>query len=161
MYIWNAEQLAADLRDGKVTQRSQLHYFLALTAIQSLVGRASIIWSLRQPSAAIWPFLMFVVSAVGLVLCFRVNSRGDDRDFAARIICLGLPASIRTYSLYAVLAAILLVITGIKPPWHEPESWAAWIVWGPLAILAMVGYFAQLVRYLGLAAGPPQVVRTA
>lgn len=155
MYFWKAHCLAAELKDGRVSQRTQLRYFLAALVIQCLVGRSSILRSLTSPVAAVVPLVTLVISVAGLIRCFRINSRGDNRDFVPRMLCLGLPTLLRTYALYALIAAVVLAVTGVRPPWQPPTTWMQWGVWSGLYLFVLLAYFIQLGRYIELAAGTP------
>ena len=35
------------------------------------------------------------ISILGLYYCFKINAGGDNKDFILRVICLGLPVTIR------------------------------------------------------------------
>jgi hypothetical protein len=161
VYIWNVERLAMEIREGRLTQRDQFVYFLIALAITFVVGRGSILWIFRQPAAGIFPTAQFLISVGGFVRCYRTNHRGDDRDFIARVTCLGLPLLVRAYTLYGVLAALIYLLTGIKGPWSAPTSWTAWIVWGALYVGVQIAFFQQLERYVGQAAGSTVAKQTA
>ena len=154
MRFWNAHRLATDLQAGRVSPRTQLNYFLIALTIQSVVGRTSLLRAVASPPALVVPFLTLAISVAGFIRCFRINSRGDNRDFVPRVLCLGVPALLRAYTLYAVVAAALLAVTG-KGPWQPPTTWTQLALWSGAYFVVLVAYFVQLGRYVELAAGTP------
>ena len=103
MYWWNASKLAEDLREGRVDEKERFKYFLATVALWILAVKL-----LPFPGGAsgveAWISAAVNVTAafIGISLCYMVNKRGDNRDFIARMICLGWPAGIKFAVLFSV-----------------------------------------------------------
>jgi len=49
--------------------------------------------------------MSILISAVGLIVCYRTNRRGDDKEFIERVMCIGFPIT--------VFAMIILVAVSI------------------------------------------------
>ena len=114
MYFWKIDALAEDLKEGRVSQRQKMHYYLAtsllvvsLMPIVSTHGgeTPNIFWALDMVIS-----IMFTVG--GILLCYEANSQGDDREFLDRIVCLGWPITLR---MLAIVFAAYAVYAIIKP----------------------------------------------
>lgn len=156
MYWWRASKLAEELREGRVTEKERFKYFLA-TFILWNVAVPLIVYSSgpfdfdRLISAA----LNLSVIVTGIILCYRVNKRGDDVDFIPRMICLGWPASVHfavmvsSFCLgFGVLHSVPAASLGARSFWsvipgNVRELWAD-IPW----FWFVLGYYWSLSSYL-------------
>lgn len=153
--IWNASALAAELRDGTLSEAEKAGYVLALvvgqTAMEAISGRAA--GALGGPGRFLSAALLAAVSAAGLVACFRANQRGDGVRFIERVMCLALPVLVRWYVLtLAVYYGVFLM--GRIVGWWTPDSFGGeagrFRFWAFLLSHAL--FFAMLRRYVALAA---------
>jgi hypothetical protein len=115
MYFWNTRQLASDLQDGKVTERQKMWYLFVW-----VVGTALVIelagWVPANESSAVTIMASIAnvaVSIIGLLICYQANSRGDDREFVVRFICLSWPVTWRLVAAFVPVLIFLAVITAI------------------------------------------------
>jgi hypothetical protein len=108
MYIWNVKALAQDLKAGQVSQKEKMKYFLVTIIVQMLMTSMP-----AQPSLQYGDFIRTVIfsiiTAIGIVVCYKANSRGDDKEFVERFICLSLPIGVRI-SLLLFIGLILDII---------------------------------------------------
>jgi hypothetical protein len=108
MYIWNVKALAQDLKAGQVSQKEKMKYFLVTIIVQMLMTSMP-----AQPSLQYGDFIrtviFIIITAIGIVVCYKANSRGDDKEFVERIICLSLPIGVRI-SLLLFIGLILDII---------------------------------------------------
>ena len=114
MYLWNISALAHDLRENKVSESEKMHYFLFLTIFETLFHGSG---SRGSASFALMMDIVFaLITIFGILKCYAINKRGDNRGFIERFICLSLPAMIRTVllALLMVILAFLLVVVPIK-----------------------------------------------
>lgn len=103
MYWWYACKLAEDLREGRVDEKERFKYFLAtfivwISAVQFIPSPGGASGTESWVSAAVNVTAAFI----GISLCYMVNKRGDNRDFIARMICLGWPVGTRFVVLFSV-----------------------------------------------------------
>lgn len=113
MYFWNISALAEDLKNEKVSQKDKMKYFLVISLdlfrINNTTFEIGIIGN-------IYPFIEMIVIAIGVLLCYKVNRLGDNKEFVDRMVCLSWPISCRIN----VLRVILLCI--IDPKLFYPDS---------------------------------------
>lgn len=114
MIFLNDRKLARQLRDGQVTERQQLHYYLIFTIIFTIF--TTMTWAQNVASPApltIYDYLndaaYVLFSLTTVILCYRINARGDGRSFIARYISLSFPVSIQTF-LVSIIPGITATI---------------------------------------------------
>lgn len=88
MYFWNINALIEDLRLNKVTERDKMLNFLVTITILVLIASSAL------------DIILFVV---GIILCFRTNSNGDNKNFIDRVICLSVPIFSRLFPVALIL----------------------------------------------------------
>jgi hypothetical protein len=101
MYIWKPNNLAIDLRNNNVSEKEKLKYTLFWVL-------AMVIFS--DPAIYIgYEYVLndTIISAAGTIYCYKINKRGDNKDFISRYICLSIPVGIRAL---AVLAFVIIAI---------------------------------------------------
>ncbi len=116
MYWWNYRKLAEDLRENRVDGKERFKYFLA-----TFIG-----WNIAvqlfaySPGPLLIGLPRFVVVAVcvliaivGIASCYRANQRGDNVDFIARMICLGLPVGVQLASFWVMFVLTASVIESV------------------------------------------------
>jgi hypothetical protein len=108
MRLWNVNALAKDLAASRVSERDKLLFLLAnllFAAVMSELDKYRVVnpnaWHLTTSVLAIG------IVAVGTVLCYRANKKGDGKHFMERYICLSVPVTIR---LAFVLVCVLLLL---------------------------------------------------
>jgi len=123
VYFWRTRALAEDLRAGRVSQRQRMWYLLG-----QMVMFASAVpvgfefgepWPSPLSAAASW-IALAAINAAGVLVCYEVNRRGDDRDFLGRFVCLSWPVTIRLLVL-VVIPGFMVVFAAV---W-----WASWRGW--------------------------------
>jgi len=142
MYFWNTRQLALDLREGKVTEQDEVRYLFAYviwTSISILVLK----WIPSEYALSkIADIAELGVTIIGLLICYKANSRGDGREFVVRFICMSWPVSVRLFAAFVPLGfAIGVVLAVVTPEYVDPIA-------DGLSILVTVVYFALIRRWL-------------
>jgi len=111
MYIWKPSNLAIDLRNDNVTEKEKLKYVLfwvLATAIASdPVLHIDFEYVLNDTILSI---VMLLISAAGTIYCYKINKKGDNKDFISRYICLSIPVGIRALTVLVAIIAIIVVI---------------------------------------------------
>jgi uncharacterized membrane protein len=133
MYFWNYHALARDFRQGRVSARERFKYLLAImiyvpTGLMGsnwIPGIYRFIYSIsnsilakqasRVPPLKIFndynyltDILIIAVTALGIIICYWTNRKGDGKKFIERFMCLSIPISIRIsfYVLFIFLAIL-------------------------------------------------------
>lgn len=114
MYYWNIKGLAENLKNGTVSQRDKMKYFLF-----NLLAWSFTIYLIEycpeEPNEMFFVRCIFELSAViiGVLLCYKVNEQGDNKEFIDRFICLSWPIAIRCLVFYIVIYFSIGVVLGI------------------------------------------------
>lgn len=112
MYFWKIDSLADELRQDRVTEPEAFKYFFVVTFLES----APFMFPYRDqtsmsfdviPVGYVVPALWMFSTLVGLTLCFRVNQRGDGKDFIRRFICL-IPGSLVRTLVFCLIPFVLV-----------------------------------------------------
>lgn len=116
MYIWKIDKLVADLRAGDVSQKEQLKYVLLYTAMSIIFSDPYFLGGAPyNPVDSVTTATTILASVSGIYYCYSANSAGDNRDFFLRIMCIGVPVTIRVLAVFLpanVLVALLNVYFG-------------------------------------------------
>lgn len=84
--------LARHLRDGLLSERQRFTYVLLSILLTGLTRIANIG---TQTNGALVQFLLYlIISLIGTLVAFGTNSRGDNRHFIERWLCLHLSLSV-------------------------------------------------------------------
>ena len=155
MVLWRAKVLALDLRYGRVPERDKLGYLLIGLVIQGLIGSVSRLGTVPSLGEALGTLLVLVISVGGTVAVFRVNARGDGRQFLERFLCLAVPVGVQMYVGYAVLALLVYIFIGGYSVVAGGNTVASWVAWSLLYYGPLVWFYLALRRHVAVAAGVP------
>ncbi|MEW6533882.1 MAG: hypothetical protein AB1473_23840 [Thermodesulfobacteriota bacterium] len=149
MYWWNAAKLAEDFREGRVDEKERFKYYLA-----TFVGLNVVAWLFLNVSSSfttanlISALASLATTVIGITLCYRINKRGDNSDFIARMICLGWPASVSIAAAFLGLFTILACLESLPSAAFGPEAYRSAIaeefleLWGRFyGILFIAPYY--------------------
>ena len=107
MYFWNVNNLINDFKDGNVTDKESVKYFILLglmsTIVDSPVFTMNMEYSVLDTISTIVSVLAYVL---GTYYIYRINKKGDNKDFIARYICLSLPIIVRLFVLLGLIGLI-------------------------------------------------------
>jgi hypothetical protein len=115
MYLWNTKALATELRNGTLTERERMKYYLLFMALLAVVTELPLYSPEPVTPALIATSVLSIVGTViGIYVTYHANRSGDDRDFIARSVCLIFPvgvrvvaASIGVYIAYMIIGSII------------------------------------------------------
>ncbi|MEX0940289.1 MAG: hypothetical protein WDZ41_02940 [Candidatus Babeliales bacterium] len=119
MYYLNMYKLAHDLKNNVVTEWEKFKY---------LVGGILLFnwfWQLCKPPIAkdvyqiiffgkaivVFNILAIVLFLYGIYNCWKINQKGNGKNFIERFVCLNFPAFIRMYITWQILLLIFSVIS--------------------------------------------------
>jgi hypothetical protein len=142
MYFWNTRQLASDLQEGKVAERQKMWYLFAYVVPVSL-ELMLVKWIPSEYALSkMADFAVLGVTIIGLLACYRANSRGDGKDFVVRFICMSWPVLWRIVAVFLPLGLAFGFVIGVTiPEYGDPLSDA-------LAVISAVVYYALIRRWL-------------
>ena len=105
MRILNRPQTIANaLRENTLTERDKLNFIWVILVVNSVsVSESSLAPFLRfftSPLTALLQLLTLGIFIWGILASYRVNRRGDNRQFLERFVCLTAALSIRFYPCY-------------------------------------------------------------
>jgi len=119
VYFWKDKELAKRLHENAIPQKEQVKYFLIYCILTTLLMSATAnfhAWHTAEQLSIFDYITDIVVLSVGVasvLICYRINSRGDNVDFIARWMCLSFPASIRMLAFMLILgigAGIMIAV---------------------------------------------------
>lgn len=113
MYLWKVDLLVEDFKNNKVNQTEQFKYMMLFSILMVLVSDPYLYISERY---FLFDFINTMVATLltawGVYYCFKINAKGDNNDFIVRLMCLGLPVSIRVGVIFAFIYFIVAFIEG-------------------------------------------------
>ena len=143
LHLW-PPRLADALREGTVRDQDKLVYVAAASVLAVTVNR------LRAGS---WTreVLMFDVACIAVVLAgvfwsYRVNQRGDGRQFVERFFLLSVPVSLVTYLLFFAFYYGLGLMAAAGGSLDRWPSFAATAVASLLALIVTYWWLGTLMR---------------
>ena len=133
MYFWKVNNLVADFREDKVTTKEEMKYIIGYIILSSFLAWISLVVPLEHninifDHGALFSFAF--LSVLGIYLCYRINSAGDNKDFATRMICISFPVTNRLVVFYIViyLCFYFLLKFSDTTEWWEFVLWTAWLI---------------------------------
>ena len=131
MYFWKVDNLVADFRADKVTSKEEMKYIIGHCIL--LYSSTWLVSALALPGYNTFDYAALFseafLSVLGIYLCYRINSAGDNKDFAARMVCISFPVSVRMLALLVILTVILYFSVGLRnaTEWWDVVLTAAWM----------------------------------
>ena len=108
MYFWKTAQLAADIKNNKVSEKSKMYYYLLLTSLSNIMAYEFLMELSYDMTAALSELLLtFLVIIIGTLVTFNTNKGESGVDYIARVVMLGLPISIKIIALMLALFIFL------------------------------------------------------
>jgi hypothetical protein len=150
MYWWNVRQLAQELRAGQVDEKERFKYFLATSIAWTLVAQPFFYYGETFKVAdVVSGVLALTITVIGTVLCYRVNKRGDNTDFIARMICLSWPIGIKLVMLgFGVLILVDIGTWATGSDFDVDNVLTGGLGSGITAALFGSGYYWLVYKYL-------------
>jgi len=92
----NSNNLAKQLANNEVSEKTTFSYFLANTVLWTIV----LYWGPATGAKVTWLTLydmvvVLTISVVGLLMCFQANGGPDGKNFLVRATCLSFPIGIK------------------------------------------------------------------
>ena len=123
MYWWNASKLADDLREGRVDEKERFKYFLGTIVLW--IWASQLIFHFGSPfkiGYLIASAVNLILVIVGIALCYRANSRRDNKDFISRMVCLALPIGIQLGLIFSAICLFASFLGSLVSALSGPAS---------------------------------------
>ena len=151
MILFNHMRLAEQLGRGELSEASKFHYYFVLLIISVTFTDDYAVLSLYTDSSLIIYNQMYIgipvtSTLIATIVAFRLNASGDNKDFVARIICLGVLLIIQA-KLLSIFLYFLVISAGALPetlPGAIPRATDGVDV--ALCTASALYYCAQLIR---------------
>lgn len=117
MYFWNTVALARELKSRSLSQSERMKYYLVSSTMYALFSEMNG-YNNTSPSliSIIQSTVVVVAIVVGIIFCYRINSKGDGQEFIDRFVCLSWPILIRfvvcTSLIYVTYYSFGIIIGG-------------------------------------------------
>ncbi len=118
MYFWNVKDLVKSLKDNSITEFEKMLYLLVYGALFSFL---SIISKIMPETTGpqfyddwILDVIFLIINAFGTLYLYNINSKGDNKDFVTRYVCLSLPVTIRYFIFSIPYFIAFIIILGVS-----------------------------------------------
>ncbi|MFC6486880.1 hypothetical protein [Nitratireductor sp. GCM10026969] len=146
-------ELAQRFRNGAVSSRERLLYYLIFTTVTIALFSSSFTAGAEEEGASRWDLVLdifyIVVQLAGVLVCYSTNRRGDDREFIERMVCIGFPVGIQTFLICLLLIGYYVVASFFFP--GTDLSGYPYIL--PVVTLPVIYYYWRLNASIRVAAG--------
>ncbi len=152
MQIFNDTKLALRFRSDSVSEREKFFYFLIYTALISILTST---WASSNLLETInkWDIyadiLIILSNILGTILIYHTNSKGDNRDFISRSLCLSFPVAVKAL-LLIILFYLLALLSDVFAGTALIEDGTSAFEFSMMALLMLFFYF-RLNRAIRLA----------
>jgi len=108
MYFWKTVQLADDIKNNKISEKSKMYYYLLMMVIFNIFAY-SFLLDLGAENVSVDIFEMAITTLLlvgGILINFKANKGVDGADYMARVIMLGVPITVKltiTMMLFGIL----------------------------------------------------------
>lgn len=107
MIFWSEKKLAVKLRDDMVSAKEQLVYLalgnlIIAYFISCLYGKEVFRSDIY---GHIYHAILVITAVILPIVIFKINNKGDGKDFLMRYICLNLPITIKLFLLQLLTAS--------------------------------------------------------
>lgn len=140
MYFWKTAQLADDIKNNKVSEKSKMYYYL-LMMLMFNVFAYSFLLDLGAEDVSVDIFEMIITTVIlvgGILINFKANKGVDGVDYMARVIMLGVPIAIKLTIVMMLFGFILFEI--VYAYWGF-DILTDWFVLGQVTVTSVLFYW--------------------
>ena len=153
MYFWNINELSIKLKHNVLSPSETFKYFCVSFAILGkFVLFSAYVSGYDSQEALIDTTISLIVTLIGLIICFKINKKGDNQQFLTRFFCLSIPITVRLFLIMVIFLATnyllfiwlqtIFSIQQLKPIYTLINAGAG--------IMLDVIYYAYMAKYLAL-----------
>lgn len=162
IYFYNAEGLAAELREGTVSETRAVKHLVATIILGGVSFDVPVAVDFEVSTSGFGYFVSYaalfiitgVISYYGVWLTHQVNGKGDGKDYFLRFAALTLPIGIQLVILFIGVGLLLvflsMALTSAMGEWGIYLTTAAFYL---AAIAFITMFFLRMRRYIGVASG--------
>ncbi len=115
MRIWRVKKLAAEFRDGSVSEIQQFLYLIVNVGFTYVLTDPFVSTQITTTNLnqldTVASFLSFAIFIVGTYLCFNAAIQvGSAKQFVVRYICLSLPVAVRALVLMVAIMFTAFIV---------------------------------------------------
>lgn len=117
MNFFRDRELATRFKNGNVTQRECFSYYIVISVIYCIVFSSPALYIMSFIGVNKWTLItdlfVLVSTIIGSIYVFKTNSKGDNKNFVERCVCIGFPVVIQAFLLmmaFSIVLGIVLVI---------------------------------------------------
>lgn len=152
IHLWNTKLLAKEFRNNELSQRMRFKYFLIFIVVPMLIGDISftpiqIPWSVDSMPAVILSIMFLLIIVGGMILTYKANKAGDNKEFIDRYVCLSIPIFIKLTVLFIGINIVSGIIGGFVLDEYLIEyiEIFAWLIYLVFILL----FFWRLISHIG------------
>ncbi len=108
MYFWKTAQLADDIKNNKVSEKSKMYYYLLMMVMFNILAY-SFLLDIEAEDVSVNVLEIIITTLLligGILINFKANKGVNGVDYMARVIMLGVPLMVKLS-----IATILFGIT--------------------------------------------------
>lgn len=103
-------ELAHRFKNNTVSSRERFIYFFIFIILVTIPTLSFVINSLYE-SLNEWDIYidiaLLVITILGMIICYKTNKKGDDKEYIERYVCIGFPILIQTIILMVIITIFL------------------------------------------------------
>lgn len=112
MELWDINKTVIAVKSAELTEWEKTKYYIALMIFQLL--SLAITGMLGNTRIGVVGLISYALAACvgifGIISCFNINTKNDNKNFIERIVILGLPITVRVSILFWVLFVVISVV---------------------------------------------------
>lgn len=144
MYLWNTKALATELRDGTLTERERMKYYLLSVTLCAVAMEAPLYSSEPVTPAFVATSIFSIIgTAVGTYVTYRANRSGDDRDFIARSVCFFFPIGVRIAAAWTAIYVTYQIVGSMigGDAFDQFNAYTTWVDVGFFCLVQIALYW--------------------
>ncbi|NUQ81897.1 MAG: hypothetical protein HUU10_09830 [Bacteroidetes bacterium] len=145
MILFNLKALESRLKNREMTQPEYFRYLMANWLVLGTLSFLVVDDQWDNPGVA---GMLLIIPAVGVLLGYRSNRKGDNADFLNRFIKLHFVIGMRFF-LLSIAVVLLVALIGQFIPDHPVKGF----ILGGSVMAVMIGFYGSLARSVGCVAG--------
>ena len=162
IYFYNAMGLAAELKDGTVSEFRALKHLIASIILGGIGFDVPVSVNLKEAASGFWHSIGYlavfiitgIISYYGVLLTYQVNSKGDGKDYFLRFSALALPVGIQLVILFLGIGLLLVLLTAaLTSQFGMSGAYFAEVGFYLATIAFTAMFFLRMRKYIGVAAG--------
>ena len=112
MYFWSITSLANELKADSLSEWQKAQYLIANLLVNLSFASLSYLLGARFSLLSVMSYALGGVTAVFCIThVFNINLKADDKNFIERLICFGLPATIKVGVYYLGFLAVFYMLS--------------------------------------------------